>query len=636
MVEKSGKIFTCLLFFYTILFAQTYKNIINSFTGLSLQKQCDTIASIGWKNRNENPILGIELCNYSINLAKKNGLENLLPKYYNYIGIIYRNINNLIEAETNFIKAIKLSEKYNNQLELAYAHNNIGNIFIIKYDTLNGFRYLEKAKKLFFEIKNHLGISYVYQRYGQAYLNYSNYYLSYQNYNQAYQYRLKTKDTFAILSSLKPIIYCLCKLKDKKNVKLYLAEFDKYSNYINNNPFQLNEMNLYKAIFYQSENEFDKSIEYALPVLDFFIKLNNFANIRLALEILSENYKQKNDYKNQAKYLEMLKIYNEKYQKSINNNYLTHQIYKYEYEKHQEIIEKNTFYLKIILITVSISLIIITYLLFRNIKKRNILKESNKKLEELNNYVLEQYNDINQVRKDLEKSKELLEQLIITLAHDLKNPINAIISFTELSLDELNELPLPKDNKLSKNLSFINSAGNSLYHLIENVLYWSRSLTNRLIYEPVYFNLYDILDSIILSLSLQLKLKNIEIQVNVKQNQEIFGDPQLLTVVFRNIISNSIKYTNNNGLITINYDFDGLFNNITFIDNGIGMSEDRIKLILDNNSNYNSITGTNNESGTGFGYFLIKNFVEMHQGTITIKSTLGQGTKVTISLPAHY
>lgn len=132
MELNSSKIFVFLLLFYSFLYAQTYTDIINSFSSLPIHKQCDTIASIGWKNRNENPILGLELCNYSIQIAKKNGLENLLPKYYNYIGIIYRNINNLIEAETNFIKAMKLAEKYNNKLELAYSYNNIANIFIIK------------------------------------------------------------------------------------------------------------------------------------------------------------------------------------------------------------------------------------------------------------------------------------------------------------------------------------------------------------------------------------------------------------------------------------------------------------------------------------------------------------------------
>lgn len=316
--------------------------------------------------------------------------------------------------------------------------------------------------------------------------------------------------------------------------------------------------------------DINKSIELASKSLEYFIQQKYYPNILISLELLSENYKRLKDYQKQAYFLELLKYYTDENNASAHNNYLSQQIFEYENKKNLEIIQKNNFYLKIILLSITLSLIVITILLIRIIKKKNELKASNKKLEEMNDFILTQYYDINNVRKELEQSKELLEQLIITLAHDMKNPVAAIKSFTELTLEEIKQNNYPIKQEIFKYLEYIISASVSLYDLIENVLYWSKSLTQKIIYEPIYFNLFELFQNITNLLNIQLQLKNIKLHILIPQTQEIYGDPQLLQVVFRNIISNAIKFSKDNDLITIRYFYDGLNNIIKIEDNGIG------------------------------------------------------------------
>jgi len=629
-----SKILTFLFIFISFCYADEYDLIINKFNNLPIEKQCDTIAQIGWIYRNENPLLALKLSKYSIYLAEKNNLEHLLPTYYNFCGVIYRNINNLFLAEKYFIQALEKAEKYNNKKELGYAYNNIGNIFIIKGDTLYAFKYLEKAKITFLSINFDIGIAYVYQRYGQAYLALNNYNLAYSNFLEAYKYRQNTTDTFSILSSLKQIVFTLCKKKDFQTAEYYIKEFDKYTPFIQKNNFQKIEINLYIA-YYLQHTDINKSIELASKSLEYFIQQKYYPNILISLELLSENYKRLKDYQKQAYFLELLKYYTDENNASAHNNYLSQQIFEYENKKYLEIIQKNNFYLKIILLSITLSLIVITILLIRIIKKKNDLKASNKKLEEMNDFILSQYYDINNVRKELEQSKELLEQLIITLAHDMKNPVAAIKSFTELTLEEIKQNNYPIKQEIFKYLEYIISASVSLYDLIENVLYWSKSLTQKIIYEPIYFNLFELFQNITNLLNIQLQLKNIKLHILIPQTQEIYGDPQLLQVVFRNIISNAIKFSKENDLITIRYFYDGLNNIIKIEDNGIGMNEEKVNELLDTLT-IKSSHGTKGEKGTGFGLILIKKFVELHNGKINIESTPGKGTIFTVSLPANY
>jgi len=130
--------------------------------------------------------------------------------------------------------------------------------------------------------------------------------------------------------------------------------------------------------------------------------------------------------------------------------------------------------------------------------------------------------------------------------------------------------------------------------------------------------------------------KNIEIKNNIGLNTFCFADQNMSSLVLRNLVSNAIKFTPNNGVITIN---SGVQSDQIFIeinDTGIGLSEEQIRDF--NQTGYQetgkTTLGTNKEKGTGIGLVLCKTFVGMMKGSLKVKSVINSGSVFTLTLPA--
>jgi len=114
----------------------------------------------------------------------------------------------------------------------------------------------------------------------------------------------------------------------------------------------------------------------------------------------------------------------------------------------------------------------------------------------------------------------------------------------------------------------------------------------------------------------------------------ITADFQMVKTIFRNLIGNAIKYTNNGGEITISASERKKIVEVVVKDNGIGISPE-VKRELFTSKAFHSTTGTNNEKGTGLGLILCREFVELHGGKILMESESGKGSEFKFTLP-HY
>ena len=130
----------------------------------------------------------------------------------------------------------------------------------------------------------------------------------------------------------------------------------------------------------------------------------------------------------------------------------------------------------------------------------------------------------------------------------------------------------------------------------------------------------------------QAKLKNIQIKVNTPEELLINGDKNLLQIVLVNLVNNAVKFTKRNGLIELSVRNEE--NKLKFVvkDNGVGISPDRLSKLF-KEEDVESTLGTGNEKGTGFGLLLCKEFVEMHNGQISVKSVDGKGSEFWFTLP---
>ncbi len=218
------------------------------------------------------------------------------------------------------------------------------------------------------------------------------------------------------------------------------------------------------------------------------------------------------------------------------------------------------------------------------------------------------------------------------IAHDLKNPFNNIIGFSELLLEDFDNY---SKNKVKKILGWINESSTQGYNLLENLLNWSRSQTGRLHWNPESIDLIKLIVSEAELLKKTAIKKNVDL--NYPENVQFmsFADTNMVRTVVRNLISNAIKFTPSSGKVEVmveNCQKEG-FLRISVIDTGVGISEAAMEDIFKIDKNTSTL-GTDNESGTGLGLILCKEFVEKNGGELLVKSKSGEGSVFYFTLPS--
>ncbi|MBI9032156.1 tetratricopeptide repeat protein [bacterium] len=243
----------------------------------------------------------------------------------------------------------------------------------------------------------------------------------------------------------------------------------------------------------------------------------------------------------------------------------------------------------------------------------------------INQYI----SSIIKVQKELKILNATKDRLFSIIAHDLKNPFNAIIGFTNLMKDAWQDIP---PEEMDEMISMINESSISAHTLLENLLDWARIQTDQFSFEPTAFALNHVIDEIMILLSASIKLKQIEVDVNCEDDLYIYADNRMLSTIIRNLLTNAIKFTHIKGIIKIYAGENDTSTKLTIEDNGIGMTQSYIDNIF-NIDFVKSNSGTSDEKGTGLGLVLCKELIEYHQGTIDIESVLDTGSKITITFP---
>lgn len=241
--------------------------------------------------------------------------------------------------------------------------------------------------------------------------------------------------------------------------------------------------------------------------------------------------------------------------------------------------------------------------------------------------------DITEQKENEKRLKELIltkDKFFSIIAHDLKNPFNALLGISELLYTSDYEYDVQQVKELSK---IINESSRNAYELLENLLQWSRSQTGQIKFSPKEHNLKELVEQSVRVIEGQAFNKMIKVNNQIDPNELIYADGNLLRTIIRNMVSNSIKFTNPGGYISIHSNKKNGHIQVTIEDNGIGMNEQLISQLFKLESKYSSL-GTSNERGTGLGLILCKEFIEMHKGMILVESTVGKGSKFTISLPS--
>jgi len=264
----------------------------------------------------------------------------------------------------------------------------------------------------------------------------------------------------------------------------------------------------------------------------------------------------------------------------------------------------------------------------RAFKQRRQIKAQKKELEE-------NYKALLQSSHELEEVNRTKDKFFSILAHDLRGPISSTLALTELLEEGFFEEDESERKRMYKLLQ------TSLFttgKLLENVLLWSRSQAGNISFNPRSLNVSEVVDANINLLKIMAAQKDIQVINQTDLEICIDGDEDMINTIFRNLISNAIKFTPNFGKIEVVSGQviaeDGSRQvTVSVIDYGVGMS-DKILSRLFRADNKTATPGTNNETGTGLGLVLCKEFVQKHAGEIQVKSKVSEGSTFTVTLPA--
>lgn len=245
------------------------------------------------------------------------------------------------------------------------------------------------------------------------------------------------------------------------------------------------------------------------------------------------------------------------------------------------------------------------------------------------NVLLEKHSiDLNEANAELRRLNATKDKFFSIIAHDLRNPFSSILGLSEILINQYNNFD---DNKRFTLISGINKSTKKVYQLLENLLHWARTQRKSIKINLEEISPYNEISIIQELVNNSLTKKNLEMIIQIPKNLKIESDPNLFETIFRNLISNAIKFSSDGKLEINSEEFTDTVR-ITVKDCGVGMQQETIDDIF-NSEFVESSFGTKGETGTGIGLVICREFIALLGGRLIVNSTLGVGSSFTVELP---
>lgn len=263
-------------------------------------------------------------------------------------------------------------------------------------------------------------------------------------------------------------------------------------------------------------------------------------------------------------------------------------------------------------------------------------------IHNLESFIVEQEQQISRLKlKEAElgtNNEQLLtvisekDKFFTIIAHDLRNPLQSLKGFIQILHEEIETLTVDEMKEITAHLR---SSTNKFSDLLENLMLWARLQRGLTHFNPEEVDLLSVIRESISRISDTANNKGIEITHNVPDKLKVFVDVNILHTIFRNLISNAVKFTDTGGRICLSAIAAGEKDiEITIEDTGIGMSPEILKDLfrLDPGT---SRYGSQGEHGTGLGLIICKDFIENQKGKFWVESEEGKGTVFHFTLPVR-
>ncbi|RYY57998.1 MAG: hypothetical protein EOO09_00025 [Chitinophagaceae bacterium] len=260
------------------------------------------------------------------------------------------------------------------------------------------------------------------------------------------------------------------------------------------------------------------------------------------------------------------------------------------------------------------------------IHQRNELEKSNIEIREQKLELAEKTGRLQQQTHELQELDALKNKLFSIISHDLKTPIYALRNLFR----NMEQYDLPGDEiklmvpDVVKDLNYTTG-------LMENLLQWAKSQMQSAPANPQLIDVREMMQETAALLRLQAESKRVYLELKSEEPVYIYADRDMINLVLRNLVSNAIKFTPENGSVILDAENRDDFAEIFVQDTGTGMNDEALKRI--NKNEFYTTKGTDNESGTGLGLMLCKEFLVKNGGRMYVESEPGKGSVFSFVLP---
>lgn len=641
------------------------KTLVHSNTPMNTREYHNNVIELYRKYRYYNTDSAEYYLNYGINISSKYDLDLVTRDYYNIKGLYAFDKSDFSQALENFYKCLEYSSKTKEIGAVGYTYGDIGYVFYVQGLWDLALEHYKEGINAILENDsvNTISLALLYQNCGLSFgqLNKIDSAEHYLNLALDFYKKIDDKEKINHTNMYLGHIFRRHKKDYKKALKYYflaLEHFEKDRTWVDGYPYTL--FNIGES--YHEFKNYDKTLEFYKKAIEEMDRLGwrkkiidvNFkiAYVYLELNKINEVDSIINFNTNLIKEFESLDLY-------IDNIFFNYKYFKkigvsdsalYYYEKFRHLndslletsitgqvasvlkdlqINKNSreneiiaeqnihrIYLLLFIIILFVFLIVLAYSRLR-LQKKSLIFQNEKTA------ALEKANSL------LDEANQTKDKFFSIIAHDLKNPIGAIKSTSELLTTDFDMFEI---NEVKESIEDIYNSSSSVQVLLDSLLIWSRSQRGKLDFHPETFNFSLLINNIFSLLKSNAKQKNIKLIQEVSKDLEVFADSNMLNTVIRNLVSNAIKFTPENGEIKVIVTKNINTTKIIVEDSGIGISMENQKKLFNFGTNYTT-PGTNNEKGTGLGLILVNEFIDRHNGTIQIESEINNGTKFLINIP---
>ncbi len=553
----------------------------------------------------------------SLEYAKKLDFKaGLINAYINLAGV-YFSVHDYEKETEFFLKALELAKQNKDSVSIGYIYNNLAEDYSTAHNYSKAGKYYLEAEKMLRNADDLYAYSYVLTNIADNYLKSGKYDLALEYINKSIkQTGKKLGVDFYFGETLVKAEILQKEQKYKESERLLNGLRKLISDNIEKN--YIARLNYLSAYNYFKQNRFVKSRKLLKKVLSFPITDKTLPWLVKASRLLERIFVKEGDYRtaliffNKYKTLsdslnsliaEKSRIDFEKQQKlhlaeaEVNSLQKDRKIYQLELKRKNE--------LQVFLFVGGGLVILILMLVLYYTKK---IRTKNKELERLN---------------------ETKEQMLKIFSHDLKNSLGAIINFSSLLVNELDDLE-PDEIKFMANE--INFSANASNVLMTNLLNWILVSNDELPFTIEKENLCEIAAQVVGRTKPLLRGKNLTIEMNCEREIFVYADMNSVELIIRNLLSNAIKFSRENGEIIISVSEEGNRARVSVRDFGVGMTPEQIEKII-NSECHESSVGTKKEKGTGLGLNLVKTFVAKNKGEFNVTSKLGEGSEFSFTLP---